>query len=74
MNTIIANPQQIQTVSNCLKTTENFSQTIYQNVCDGTSYIVTNGFWDYMGLFLLSGIGIGFVLMLLAFIFVFIKG
>ena len=64
MNTAIVtggidNPQQFQNVGECIKTTEYYSQTVYQNVCDGTSYVVQNGFWDYAGLWILVGMGVG---------------
>jgi hypothetical protein len=64
---IIANPQQLQMVSDCLKTTSNFAESVIHNVCNGTVSIVPNGFWDYA----LASIGIGIVgligLMLLVF-------
>lgn len=52
-------------VQECIQTTAHFSYTVWQNVCDGTQYIVQNGFWDYVALFLLSGIGVAILLVIL---------
>ena len=65
----VENPQQFQNVGECIKTTEHFSNTVYQNVCDGTSYIVQNGFWDYCGLLLLASLGIAILGLFSAMIF-----
>lgn len=68
-NAIIANPQQIQSVSDCVKGTYHFSYTLYQNICDGTTAMISNGFWDYAGFLMLSLIFVVLLLILITVIF-----
>lgn len=65
----VANPQQFQNVGECIKSTEQYAQRIYQNVCDGTSYVVANGFWNYIGLWLITVFLIAATLFLIFFMF-----
>lgn len=44
----------------CLKSISSFGETVYQNICDGTTTTVPWGFMDYIGF----GVGV-----LLVFIF-----
>lgn len=36
------------TLDQCLKVTNQFSGSLYQNICDGSQYFIPLGFWDYM--------------------------
>ena len=58
MEKIIDNPQQFQNVMDCIKATSHFAGTQYKNICDGTTYFVANGFWDYIAYFGLLLLGI----------------
>lgn len=57
-----------ENLDQCLKGTSEFLQTVYTNVCSGETYAVANGFWDYIGLFIMAFIGIMLVLIVLKFI------
>ena len=73
MNEIIANPQQIQNVADCIKATNNFWTTIYINICDGTIRNVPNGFWDLLFGGIVFLIGTSILVVIITFIIKFIK-
>ena len=45
------NTLNIETLSECLKSTTHFSGITYQNICDGSSYFLAFGFWEFVGIF-----------------------
>jgi hypothetical protein len=69
MENIIANPQQIQSVVDCIKSTSKLLGTQYTNICDGTSYFVALGFWDYIGITMLCLLGFMFLFVLIGFFY-----
>lgn len=58
-----------KTLEQCLKSTSQFSGTLYQNICDGTQYFVASGFWDYAGSLLILGIGVAVLAALVGMVF-----
>jgi len=55
MDTAIVTGQQVPPIEGslnllqeCLKETNRFSETIYTNICDGTTHSIPSGFWDYV--------------------------
>ena len=54
-----------ENLSQCLKTTYQFSGRAIHNICDGTQYFIPNGFWDYALWFTLVVFGICIILALL---------
>ncbi len=51
-----------ETLDQCLKATNQFSGVLYQNICDGSTYFVASGFWDYAVPFIGLAIGLGMIL------------
>lgn len=45
-NIILENPQTLQFTSECIKSTDQFLQSVYHNICTGTTNVVPLGFWD----------------------------
>lgn len=36
-----------QSLADCIHQSSRFYDTLYVNICNGSSYSVPNGFWDY---------------------------
>ena len=62
-----------ETLEQCLKSTWQFHGTLVQNICDGGTYYIPNGFWDYavliIGMSILAGIALFIFFGLLRIIF-----
>jgi len=58
-----------KTLEQCLKTVSNFGSNTYQNICTGESSVVSWGNADWVGIIVLSLLGIGFVLVFLILMF-----
>ena len=58
-----------ETLEQCLKSTTRFGETFYQNICDGSSYIVPFGFWDFALIIILGLFGIATIILFLGMIF-----
>lgn len=52
----------------CLKGSSQLRGILYQNICDGTSYFVPAGFWDYALGFVLLAFGVCIIIAILKMI------
>ena len=66
MSAIIENPQNVE-LSQCVKTIYEFGSSTYQNICTGASETVHWGALDWVGVLILVGIGLAFLMSMLAF-------
>lgn len=57
----------------CIKSASKFGETIYTNICNGNVSHVVWGGVDWAGMLILMALGVGFLLMLLAFGFSIIR-
>jgi hypothetical protein len=58
-----------QPIDNCLKSTSNFTETTYQNICNGQSYTVPRGSLDIIGFSILIALGMSLVFIILVMLF-----
>ena len=56
-----------KTLEQCLKSTSNFGETIYRNICTGAQTAVAWGSVDWTIALVLTGLGVAFLLFLVAF-------
>ena len=67
MSKLIENPQNVE-LSQCVKTISEFGSSTYQNICTGTSETVHWGAVDWITALIIVGIGIAFLMGMIAFI------
>ena len=58
-----------QPLGDCLKSTSQFWDTVYTNVCTGEVSTVANGFWDVLGFSILCAFGIAVIIVFLKLVF-----